>query len=284
MLATAHQKGKGMARRRVLGGLLAVLAMIATPLQGRAATSLSLPNSIAASGDSITRAFDVTSSCFLQDCPQDSWSTGDNPAVASHYLRLLALNPGIAGHQLNFAKTGAKVADLPRQLYLAGYYHADYVTVLIGANDLCTSSAATMTPTNTFAQQFYTALAYYFALNPNGHVFVSSIPDLLQLWTILHTSTAAVNTWTLFNICQSMLARNNTDADRQKVVDQEAADNYVLGAFCQTFFANCRWDGYAAYNARFPASEASTIDYFHPNVAGQADLAATTWKASYWGG
>ena len=35
--------------------------------------------------------------------------------------------------------------------------------------------------------------------------------------------------------------------------------------------------------ALLASTEVSKIDYFHPNVAGQADLAAVTWAASYWG-
>jgi len=66
------------------------------------------------------------------------------------------------------------------------------------------------------------------------------------------------------------------------VVVQEQADNGVLAAVCAQF-ANCRWDGYAIYNFKFPASDASTVDYFHPNFSGQNDLASVSWRASYWG-
>jgi lysophospholipase L1-like esterase len=248
-----------------------------------AASTVPLPNSMAAAGDSITRAFDATGACFLRDCLPESWSTGTDPSVDSQYTRLLALNPAIAANEHNDAKSGAKMADLAGQLTLAGQNKNDYVTVLMGGNDLCTSSAATMTPTTTFVTQYYTALADYFHYNPGGHVFVSSIPNLLQLWTTLHTNSSATFTWSLFKICQSMLAAGNTDADRQKVVAQENLDNYVMGYVCKTYFANCRWDNLATYNVVFSASEVSKIDYFHPNISGQAALAATTWKATYWG-
>jgi lysophospholipase L1-like esterase len=259
------------------------LAAAVSPLPARATTSIALASSMAAAGDSITRGFDANGSCLLRDCPQLSWSTGTDSSVNSHYSRLLLLNPALSGHQYNIAKTGAKMSDLPGQLVAAGYYRIDYVTVLMGANDLCTSSAATMTPTRTFAVQFYTALAYYFYYNPDGHVFVSSIPDIYQLWTVFHTNSTATRAWNLFHICQSMLAASNTDADRQKVVDQERADNYALGYVCTTYFVNCRWDNNTTFNFKFPASDVSTIDYFHPNPNGQADLADTTWLASYWG-
>ena len=69
------------------------------------------PGSMASTGDSITRAFNTGSVPFL-DAPANSWSTGTSATVNSHYSRLLALNPAIAGHAFNDAVTGADMADL----------------------------------------------------------------------------------------------------------------------------------------------------------------------------
>ena len=262
----------------VVAGVFVALFAVPAP-----AASIQLPNTMAAAGDSITRGFDANGSCLLRDCPQLSWSAGTDASVNSHYSRLVALNPGLSGHGYSVAKTGVKMVDLAGQLRTAGYYKIDYVTVLMGANDLCTSSAATMTRTYDLAVQFYKALAYYFYYNPDGHVFVSSIPDVYQLWSVLHTNARAKAVWSTFRICQSLLAASNTDADRQMVVDQEAADNSALAYVCTTYFARCRWDNMATFNFKFPVSDVSTVDYFHPSPAGQADLAATTWAASYWG-
>lgn len=265
----------------VLTGALSLVLGLAAPTS--AATSTPLPSSMASTGDSITRAFDATAGgCFLVDCPQYSWSTGSSTSVNSQYRQLLALNPGISGHASNDAKTGAKMVDLATQLTSAANQGVDYVTVLMGANDVCTSSAASMTPTSTFTSQFQSALSTYFASRPNSRVFVSSIPNIHQLWSLLHTNATAQATWTSFGICQSMLSATNSDADRQKVVDQEAADNNALATVCAQF-ANCRWDGYATFNIAFTTKDVSTVDYFHPSVAGQNKLATVTWAASYWG-
>lgn len=238
---------------------------------------------MASTGDSITRAFDATSSgCFLSDCPQYSWSTGTSTAVTSQYQRIVKKNRKISGNGHNNAVTGAKMGDLDRQLQVAASQSVDYVTVLMGANDLCTSSTSTMTPTATFQSQFQTALTNYFAARPSSKMFVSSIPNIYQLWSVLHANFSAVSTWTLFGICQAMLSTSNSSADRQAVVAQEAADNNVLATVCAQF-ANCRWDGYATYNTAFSASDVSTVDYFHPSIQGQNKLASVTWAASYWG-
>lgn len=240
----------------------------------------SSPRSIAGLGDSITRAF---ACCHSGEQPAQSWSTGASRAegVRSHYQRLLALNPGIAGNNSNNARSGAKVADLPRQADAAVAQKAEYITVLIGANDLCTSSASTMTGTAEFQASVGSALATLQQGLPRSRVFVSSIPDLYQLWSALRQYEPASQHWATANTCQSMLNESNTEADRQLVVQREIAFNEILANACSRF-ANCRWDGGAVYGHKFSANEVSTVDYFHPSLRGQELLAELTWKASFW--
>jgi lysophospholipase L1-like esterase len=239
---------------------------------------------MASTGDSITRAFDMSiwPWCVLTDCPAYSWSTGTSTAVNSHYRRILARNPAISGHVYNDAKTGANMSALHDQLQTAAGQTVQYVTVLMGANDLCTSTIAGMTPTDSFRGEFQSALTDFFTNDSSALVYVSSLPDIYQLWYVLHNNSSAQAAWRNYKICQSMLNPNNTEADRQIVVAQEAADNQALQQVCAGF-VNCRWDNYAGYNFKFPASDISTIDYFHPNRQGQNDIASVTWSASFWG-
>jgi lysophospholipase L1-like esterase len=236
---------------------------------------------MASTGDSITRAFDVGWCCFLADAPQYSWSTGTDPQVNSQYQRLLALNPGISGRVFNDAKTGAKMVDLDGQLTTVASRKVDYVTVLMGANDVCTSTIAGMTPTATFQAQFQTALANFFRNSTTTKMQVLSIPNIYQLWLAGKDNASARNAWSFYGICQSMLRSSNSEADRQAVLAQENADNNALQAVCATF-ANCLWDGYAGFKFSFPLSDLSPIDYFHPNISGQNDAATISWNASYW--
>ena len=270
-------------RRRLAITILVVpVALVMTSLPAHAAT-VPLPNSMAATGDSITRAFDAIW-CPLPytDCPDYSWSTGTNTTVNSQYLRILALNPNISGHAFNDAKTGAQMSALDGQLKTAASQGVQYATVLMGANDVCTSSIPAMTPTPTFKSEVRTALKDFFAADPRAHLYLSSLPNIYQLWSINHTNPVAQSIWTLFNICQSMLAASNTEAQRQQVVAQEAADNKALAAACAAH-ARCRWDSYAGFNFAYSASDISGLDYFHPDVSGQQTIAGITWKATFWG-
>jgi lysophospholipase L1-like esterase len=267
--------------RLILASALFIASNLVLVGSAHAAT-LPYPNSMASTGDSITRAFDINWLHPLSDSPQYSWSTGYSTSVKSQYRRILALNPAISGHEYNDAKTGALMAALDGQMTTAASQSVQYVTVLMGANDLCTSSIATMTPTATFQSQFAQAMADFFAADPAAHVYVSSLPNIYQLWSTFHTNSSAVSTWKSFGICQSMLSTSNTESQRQAVVAQEVADNTALQTVCAQY-SNCRWDNLAGYNFKFPASDISTVDYFHPNLAGQNDVARITSAASFWG-
>jgi lysophospholipase L1-like esterase len=245
------------------------------------AETVRLPNSMAAIGDSITRAFDVC--CWYGDHPSDSWSAGLNPidGVVSHYERILAVKPSIYGHAYDDAASGARMSAGPSQASQAVSQGAHYVTVLLGANDVCTSSPATMTPVATFQSEFASTMATIESGLPSVHVFVASIPNIWWLWNILHANATAEFVWSTFGIGQSMLSTSNSDADRQAVLDREIAFNSILGNTCASY-ANCRFDGDAVFNYPFAASQVSTLDYFHPSLSGQAALASVTWAASWW--
>src|SRR5579859_3386945 len=256
---------------------VAAVAAVATAALGMAgpasAATPPLPSSMASTGDSITLCFDSTSSgCFLSDCPQYSWSTGYSTTVNSQYQRILAVNSAISGHEYNDAKTGAKMSALDGQLKSAASQGVQYATVLMGANDVCTSSISTMTPTASLQSEFQTALSDFFAADPHATVFVSSIPNVYQLWQLLHTNFSAEATWTLFGICQSMLSLSNSSAQRQQVLTQEESDNAALHTVCATF-AGCRWDNLATFDYSFTTADVSTVDYFHPSLTGQNTLA-----------
>jgi hypothetical protein len=138
-----------------------------------------------------------------------------------------------------------------------------------------------MTSTGTFRVQFQQAMAILMAQNPQPYVFVSSIPNLYQLWQVLHTNSLARWVWANFHICQSMLGATRTETQRQQVVARERAFNQVLADGCRAY-ARCRWDNWAVYHYQFSASQVSTLDYFHPSLSGQSALARVTWAASWW--
>lgn len=263
--------------------LVAGPASAAKPGGGGGGAS-SYPASIASLGDSITRGFNAGG--WYSDWPSRSWSTGSDSAVVSHYNRLAKLNRKTTVRVWNDADTGAKMGALAGQALEAKNQGAKYVTVLMGANDACTSTEAGMTSVETFRSQFATAMSTLMSQATPPKVLVASIPDIYRLYQVGKDSSAARNAWSSFGICQSMLARpQSTDAadvDRRARVRQRVVEfNAQLADVCATY-TSCKYDGGVVFGYPFALSHLSTWDYFHPNTGGQAVLADVTWKAGFW--
>jgi lysophospholipase L1-like esterase len=265
-------------RRFLLAGVVVALVAAAP------ASAQTVPSSMASLGDSITRATDVC--CWYGDHPAQSWSTGGGvlDGIRSHYERLRALDPAIAGRNYNDARAGARMRDAPAQAQAAVAQGAGYVTILMGANDVCRSSRSAMTSAADFRTQFTQTMDILATGLPAGsHVFVSSIPNVYRLWQVLHVNPVARLVWAAAGICQSLLAETNTEADRQAVLAREVELNGALADVCAQY-TMCRFDGGAIFDYPFASDQVSRLDYFHPNLAGQSVLASVTWQHSWWGG
>lgn len=263
--------------------VLALSVVLVAGWSGTAAAA-KYPDSIAAVGDSITTAFG-TGATPIADAPDNSWASGSSSKVKSHYLRILAKNPKIAGRQQNLAGTGADIADLKMQMRRAAAGGAEYVTVLMGANDACARNVASMTSAKKFRTRFLQALTAFFDRAPRARVFVASIPDVNRLWKINKDNPQAGRIWRLFKICQSLLAKPastaEADSERRKLVRKRVmAYNRKLADVCSRF-PRCRFDGNAAFRFRFKPKHVSPFDFFHPSKVGQRQLAAVTWKKTF---
>ncbi len=280
-----------MSRHRsvpVVASALAALVMQLV-LVGAAQAAPALPNSMASTGDSITRAFATRGGFFwFTDNPAASWSTGTDSSVDSHYSRILAQNAAISGSNANDAVSGAKMSDLAGQMVTVANQKPAYVTVLMGGNDLCTDTTAHMTLASDFDAQFRAALKVLHDGDPTALVLVASVPNAYHLWELFKDNSSARSAWSLYNVCQSLLANptSTTSADQQRrqlVYDRNVAYNLALEQACIDYGANCRFDGNAVFDYSFATSDINTHDYFHPSRSGQAALASVTWDASFWG-
>ncbi|NYF58402.1 SGNH/GDSL hydrolase family protein [Micromonospora purpureochromogenes] len=270
--------------RRALAALAGATALVLLAASPAVADSGPPPNSMASLGDSITRGFNACG--WYVDCTSRSFSTGDYSTVNSHYLRIRAVNPTIQGRNLNDARSGAKSADMYGQAGTAVSQGVGYVTMLIGANDACTSSELTMTPVTTYRANIDSALARLKAGLPNAKVLLVSVPDIYRLWYVGKGSGSARTAWSAFGICQSMLANPTStaqaDVDRRTRVRQRVVDfNTQLAQACAAYGSNCDFDDNAVFNYPFALSQVSTWDYFHPNTSGQAVLASVSYANGF---
>ncbi|MEV4708794.1 GDSL-type esterase/lipase family protein [Actinoplanes sp. NPDC049316] len=271
---------------------LAVLSALALACDGAAADPAAtgrpepvsgLPSTMAALGDSITAGFG--SCAVFVACSRNSWSTGGSDDVDSHYRRLRTANPKIKGQARNFAVPGALAADLPAQAYAAVDARAQYVTVLIGANDACADDVAGMTSVRAFRGHVDKALSILRKGLPKARVLVVSVPDIRRLWRLGHDEPAAVRAWR-HGVCPSLLANPTSTAAadeqrRDRVAGRIDAYNDELARACEAYGGHCRWDGGAVHRVRFSLDLVNKGDYFHPNVAGQNRLADATYPVRF---
>ena len=269
--------------RRALVFATVLSLLLTTLLSGVvSAEQRPLPNSMAAAGDSITRAFNTCRFPFV-DCPANSWSTGTSTTVNSHYNRILNANRQIRGKNYNDAKSGAKMADLPGQMRTISGRNVQYVTVQMGGNDVCTPSLDAMTSVVSFEASFRDAMDTISANPAVTTVYVTSVPDVHRLWEIFHANASALATWDRYDVCQSLLANATSTAAedaarRSDVRERNIEFNTILEAACADY-AKCVWDGWSVFCTEFTTSDVSSRDYFHPSVSGQQKFADVTWRA-----
>jgi lysophospholipase L1-like esterase len=267
-----------------LGPAVAALVILAASGPAHAAAADPVPRVMAALGDSISSGFN---SCgWYVSCPSRSWSTGDHTGVGSHYTRLQRLGPSLKGNNHNFAVPGSTSADLMGQVRRAIAAKADYVTVLIGAQDACKPTEAEMTPVAVYPARVEAALAALRAGVPQARVFLAGIPDLRRLWQVGKDNPLARTFWTVGRICQTMLARpasvKRADAERRARVRERVQDyNGAAAQACALMGPACRTDGGAVFSYPFTMNHLSKWDYFHPNEAGQRALAERTFPGGF---
>ena len=269
-------------RGRLLMGTAAAVCGLAVAADAAPAQA---PREMAALGDSLTVALRACGANAL--CPQSSWSTGTDPAVDSHLLRLRrAAGGGEVGH--NFAVSGRKVADLDRQARQAVAQGVEYVTILIGTNDVCRESVGAMTAVSTFRSQFAQAMTTLANGLPGARVFVASIPHPERVRELFKDDAQARAVWAADGpqgTCAVFLQDATSEAaaaqGRRAAARARLADfNRQLAEVCAQH-AGCVHDGGAVFAWDFDRADVTPADYFHFSLRGQAGLAARTFPLAF---
>ena len=265
-----------VAARRACG--LCLLVLLTAACQANAAA----PTSMASLGDSLSVGLFTGAPCGPTGiCPVNNWSTGTSPAVNSHFQRLRAIEPRIADRVFNDAVSARRMIDLARQARVAVGQRVQYVTILMGLNDLCRENEAAMTPVATFRAQFAAAMDTLSSGLPGARVFVASIPDVDRVRELFVSDPGARSAWAARGTCtvylQNAASELPADQQRRARVRQRLADlNRQLAEICARH-RQCVYDGGAVSRWDFGRLDIVTLDYFHLSVRGQAALAALTY-------
>jgi len=226
-----------------------------------------------------------------------SWTVGH----AKHLQKLLhARGEDWKFEQWNGAVSGSASRDvlneqLPRLLEWSrktlNQGTPDYVTILIGPNDLCGKKVDDMVDTAIFKKNIQDTLERLFAANPEVHVLISEIPDVERVWRIardhrlsgIKGARTCGEVWKKMPFCANLLTVSDEN-DRRRM--RERAESYIaaLGEVVAEYGAahadQVRMAG-GVYSSKFELG-ALSADCFHPNQKGHQLLTDITWKSTWW--
>lgn len=228
---------------------------------------------LGALGDSISAGFNAKR---LGDNRELSWSTGDSALVQSHLKRLEDfLHAPIAG--VNEAIAGSVAANLERQTTRLLPHNPSFVTIDIGANDVCA-----WTPDNheTAVMQFETdvraSIQRLVDANAQVRVTIVPIPNVYNLWEVAHDQPGCQMRWDIIGLCGRLLGSQRTQAERLAFLDRLQEGNDALSRIASDYPQHVLFDEHAL-ETPFTWEHISPLDCFHPSVLGQNLIAEKTW-------
>lgn len=230
---------------------------------------------VGALGDSVTTA---TNSASWGNNLSYSWSTGSSDSVNSHFNRLKGIFSTVQAY--NYARAGAVAADLPEQAQKLVRKNPDYVTVLIGANDLCSWSSRDEAKITAVENNVRSSIDIILANNAETKILLIPIPNMYQLWQ-LGAEHSCDMFWDLTGICSPLLNSDRTEAERLAFMERVDEVNGLYQAMADTYVDNVRFDPVIA-DQEFLWEHVSSKDCFHPSVKGQKLIADKTWEASWY--
>lgn len=241
--------------------------------------ALHLPDSVAAMGDSISQAAQADGTPGNQ--PDSSWSTGQGADVNSLAMRISELS-GTSVTVTNLAVSGAVSADMTDQASQAVAVGAEFVTVLVGGNDVCNASSVATLPTAAeYADNVRAALNVLAEGLPESSVLLGSIPSIAGIHDAGSSDAAATQAWRDYGVCRVALADPNSteaaDVDRRAAVEARVTEMNTALASVASEYDSVLFDQGRAQDVDFLLSDLSAFDYFHPSVTGQNLLAETEW-------
>lgn len=234
---------------------------------------------IGAIGDSISRAYDLKA--FNVQSTTYSWTTGDDlPASHANRFRDLFQSQGVSINvgEDNNALVGDRIlgssSHFQKQVQEIISQAPDYVTLMIGANDVCQGELIPDGAVEQFKEGLISALnSIKNSAHPPKVIALVSIPHILRLTQIPDFSNhqGCRNFWA---IACSNLSKSGADAFEA----QWQAANAAIAAAAAAVGEPVVYDQGDVANTSFTPDEVSKVDCFHPSEAGQTKISDVVWN------
>jgi hypothetical protein len=250
---------------------------VVAPTAAGTPSSDGYPDSIAVVGHSGATGYDSDPRQPRTDIYANSWATGTNPAVNSVYLRILAKNPRIKGHNVNLAEDGATTLELLEQARHAVKLKPKpgLLLIQIGDNDII--CPATKTYLSGFRRALARSLRVLARGAPKSRMFVvsqfgSPTTYVKALTRLQRLAIAGEGPCDFVGPSARVVPKKLARLERT-IHAYEAQ----LAAACAEF-RSCRYDG-GAFGRVVDKRAYISEDTNHLTIRGHAKAAAVAWTA-----
>ncbi len=228
------------------------------------------------------------------------WSTGfdEESFVYSHYQRLLELNPKIIA--ANFAVAGSESKQLNLQVNRLIQFenehevHFDYITLLIGANDLKQDRIEEIPPAIQFIANIENQLRRVLETRVGQTwILLVGLPDIFKIFdktNHLVVKSILGQAFTCYSLRKTIYGDSplfeSQDSKFRSSISQifhQYHDGlHGMAERLQRDFSNVKIKVVDRYETSQTAVKSISIDCFHPSEFGQAEIAEITWRRGFW--
>jgi len=228
-----------------------------------------------------------------------SWSGGNDPKdlVVSHFERLRELNHDLV--EANFAVSGDESKGLEAQVdqFLQAERSEgivfDYVTLMIGANDLAQVAVEDLVSPQKYISNVERALRRILSANRDRRIFIVGLPNVHKIFEE-SKDFSVYKFWYDSLKCDSMRRQvygpklmffPDREEDYRKTKEIVSEYREALGDLVEKLsmeFYSTSFKFLKEYRLPTNIKKALSIDCFHPSEWGQAELAELTWAGSFW--
>ena len=229
-------------------------------------------------GDSITAGFSTRWPGGFIGNGRYNWSTGVSDKVKSHFSILKKIISKDL-KAVNVAKSRATSYGLAEQLEKVKVPTINYLTLLIGGNDVCGWSEEYVEDMRKFSDNVKHIIDKAIDINAEVRIVLPSIPNMYRLY-YLGKDTCSKH-WDFFNACPALLNSKRTDTEREAFLGRLIAANATLQKLASKYEDNVKFVG-EVFDYEFSIEHLSNYDCLHPSIEGQNELSRITWEHGWY--
>ena len=231
-------------------------------------------------GDSVSAGFNALR---YGDNREFSWAGGLDSQfqVQSHARKLQHLMPLRQIEVHNEAFVGADSKNMARQTARLLRVSPDYVTIGMGANDVCEWSEDYLASLGTYEASLVAAIEKIIAKNPDVKIVLAPVPSLRLMYELGRQRSGCQDKWETIGVCRPLLASGLTGEDRERFFARHQHLNQVIESTATRFARNVKF-AHALADTVFEQSSVSPLDCFHPSISGQNLISDQSFDPSWY--